>query len=357
LQSGLAGDDTEFANLKQPKREGADSMFLNYIHNLRGIAILLIVSGHCLDAFYWSQEPMISMLAFLYKNGTVLFVFISGFLFQHLSHKFHYSKYLTIKLKYIILPYFLVSIPAIAYFTIFLKRGNLPESFYTQSVVWQILEFYFTGSHVTSFWFIPMISIFYILSPLLVKLDADGRLYCLLPLFVVISILVPRGETILVNFVHFFSVYLFGMWFSRNKETLTPSLARHVSVLLALYGASVVIFAVGGGKISVPYSGLSYFNKLILCLLLLSLAYRYGGFFGKTADFLASISFGIFFIHSYFIQGIRYLIGGSLMGMLPFDGSPLYHLLLFLSVLLLCSIGVVMVKTIAGQYSRNVIGC
>jgi surface polysaccharide O-acyltransferase-like enzyme len=331
-------------------------MFLNYIHNLRAIAILLIVSGHCLDAFHWSQEPEFSMLAFLYKNGTVLFVFISGFLFQHLSHKFHYSKYLITKLKYVISPYLLVSIPAIAYFTIIVKRSNFPESFYTQSVVWQILEFYFTGRHVTAFWFIPMISIFYVLSPLLVKLDADGRWYCLLPLFVVVSILVPRGETTLVNFVHFFSVYVLGMWFSRNRDRLIPRLARHGWVLLALYGASVLIFIIGGSKIPGPFSGLSYFNKLILCLLLLSLAYRYDELIGNRADFLASISFGIFFTHSYFIQGIRYFLGGSVMGKLPFDGSLLYHLMLFLSVLSLCSIAIVMVRTIAGRYSRNVIG-
>jgi hypothetical protein len=338
------------------KRIGSGSMFLNYINNLRAIAILFIVAGHCLDAFRWSQEPLISLLEFIYKNGTLLFVFISGFLFQHLAHRFGYRKYLLTKVKYIILPYLLVSIPAIVYFTILHNRCNLPESFYTHSIVLQIAEFYFTGSHVASFWFIPMISIFYVLSPLLVKLDADGRWYCLCPLFMLVSLLVPRGETILVNFVHFFSVYVLGMWFSRTREWLIPRVARHVWALLALYGASVVIFAVGG-RFSGPFSGLSYFSKLILCLSLLSLAYRYDKFLGKGGDFLASISFGIFFIHSYILQGIKHSIGGSLMGVLPFDGSMQYHLLLFLIVVSLCSIVIVMERSIAGRYSRNLIGC
>lgn len=331
-------------------------MFLNYIHNLRAVAILLIVAGHCLDAFRWSQEPLISLLGFIYKNGTVLFVFISGFLFQHLSHRFSYRTYLVTKLKYIILPYLLISIPAVAYFTIFHHRPDLPDSFYTQSIVWQIVDFYFTGSHMTAFWFIPMISVFYGLSPLLLKLDADGRWYYLCPFFVVVSILVPRGGTTIVNFVHFFSVYVLGMWFSRNNEWLIPRLARQVWVLLALYAASLVVWAVGR-NISEPFCALSYFSKVILCLLLLSLTYRYDRFISDRGDFLASISFGIFFTHSYAIQGMRYLLGRSPMAMLPFEGCVLYHLLLFLIVVSLCSLAIALVRTVAGQYSRNVIGC
>jgi len=89
-------------------------MFLSYIHSLRAMAILSIVAFHCIGLFAteplcW-QEPLILSLA---SNGTMLFVFVAGFLFQHLSYKFEYRRYLKSKLQNVLLPYVFVSLPVI----------------------------------------------------------------------------------------------------------------------------------------------------------------------------------------------------------------------------------------------------
>ena len=72
-------------------------MFLSYIHSFRAVAILFIVAGHCVYLFEWEairwQERLMKSLM---QNGTVLFVFVAGFLFQHLSHKFEYRRYLNL---------------------------------------------------------------------------------------------------------------------------------------------------------------------------------------------------------------------------------------------------------------------
>jgi surface polysaccharide O-acyltransferase-like enzyme len=348
--------DSALPTLERMKA-ATQSEFLNYIHNFRAVAILFIVAGHCLDAFNWPQhERLLSLLSFFYKNGTLLFVFISGFLFQHLSARFSYRKYLLTKFKYIILPYIIVSIPAIDVFTFFIHRSNLGESFYVHSIAWQIATFLLTGSHVTAFWFIPMISIYYLASPLLIRLDAIPRGYFIIPVLVAISILVPRGETVDVNFVHFFSVYVIGMWFSRNKNVFIPCLGNHIWTLVALYGATVAIHAINMSS-SAHLPGLNYFSKLILCLLLLAVLFRYDKLIGKKGDFLASISFGIFFIHSYSIQAIRYLTSGSPMSTVPWDGSVISHLILFTIIVSASSFQIVLVKKIFGKYSRNVVGC
>src|SRR5687767_9365862 len=77
------------------------SRFLPYIHNLRGLAILFVVGvhagGYVTD---WQSHPEVNR--FLHAifdpsegNGTVLFLFIGGFLFQHLTHnQFDFKKYL-----------------------------------------------------------------------------------------------------------------------------------------------------------------------------------------------------------------------------------------------------------------------
>ena len=72
----------------KPKRE-----MLNYINVFRGLAILLIVAGHTMQ--FGTKGTWINDTAFeILTGGTALFIFISGFLFQHLSDKFEYKTYL-----------------------------------------------------------------------------------------------------------------------------------------------------------------------------------------------------------------------------------------------------------------------
>src|SRR5690606_5585731 len=86
-------------------------VFLNYIHYLRGLAILLIVGIHCRISFPWEHKIEARIFESLLDNSTIIFIFISGFLFQHLFvNNFNFRKYLVKKLKFVILPYLLVSI-------------------------------------------------------------------------------------------------------------------------------------------------------------------------------------------------------------------------------------------------------
>ncbi len=95
--------------LKPPKKE-----FINYIHNFRGIAIIFVVACHLL--LNWDKNSKVEEFLFVFwGNGTVLFVFIAGYLFQHLSKKFEYRNYLVKKFQNIILPYFIISVPIIVY--------------------------------------------------------------------------------------------------------------------------------------------------------------------------------------------------------------------------------------------------
>src|SRR5688500_9095908 len=92
-----------------------DKKFLHYIHYFRGAAILLIVGLHACISLKWGDAVLQRKLALvLFNNGTVLFVFISGYLFYHLNkNHFDYVDYLKKKFLYVIIPYLVVSIPAI----------------------------------------------------------------------------------------------------------------------------------------------------------------------------------------------------------------------------------------------------
>src|SRR5690349_6718767 len=100
-------------NSAVPARTAA---FLPHLHRLRAIAILMIVALHCTAFLSWTEHPLFNrVLRELLDNSTVLFFFISGFLFQYLSESFSYQDYLAKKFRNVLLPYLIVATPAIAY--------------------------------------------------------------------------------------------------------------------------------------------------------------------------------------------------------------------------------------------------
>ena len=67
--------------------ENKKKSFLNYINVFRGLAILLIIAGHTMQ-FGESSTLIHKINCEIVCGGTALFIFISGFLFQHLSSKY-----------------------------------------------------------------------------------------------------------------------------------------------------------------------------------------------------------------------------------------------------------------------------
>lgn len=338
----------------------AHNMYLNYINNFRGIAIVLIVAGHSLQklrtAFTWDDAPLLyAVLSVTMSNATVLFVFIAGFLFQYLSHKYRFGKYLVNKTTNIILPYVVVSIPIIVLQTSGLVQdAPFPDS----SLSIRVVLSYLTGAHFLPFWFIPMMAIMYLVSPLLVRLDRDQRIYFLLPVFVVISSIVPRQDSanIPASFAHFFSVYLFGMFCSRYREAVLHWTKRLVLPLLALM---LVLLALDVWMVMdrprlVGYiSYLNLWEKLLWCPLLLLFLYERDQQLGKRFDFLAATSFAVYFLHYYFITFLGRFVP-------PDPGPPIVKLGIFFAftgvIMIISILCVLLVKRIVGSRSRLLIG-
>src|SRR5262245_40377254 len=91
--------------------------FLSYVHSFRGLAILAVVATHTSDLLAWGPgSPLAYRLLYsAVQNGTVPFVLIAGFLFQHLSAGFRYTSYLRRKVTNVILPYLIVSLPVLGW--------------------------------------------------------------------------------------------------------------------------------------------------------------------------------------------------------------------------------------------------
>ncbi|HBY86563.1 MAG TPA: hypothetical protein DEO86_11880 [Colwellia sp.] len=330
-------------------------VFLGYIHSFRALAILFIVAGHTIDFFSWTEqnETTEQLLRILISNGSVLFVFIAGYLFQHLAAKYQIKKYFVAKLKNVLLPYFLVSIPAIIVFVFFMTRDTMWQGFYDNPQWLQAFYFYMTGMHLAPLWFVPMITLFYLVAPLLVYADKNKHFYWLLPATIVLSCFVSRGLPH-QSFIHFFSVYLLGMFCSHYKATVNNVLNNRLLLgmlaIVILFLAAFEFYYMQGTMTYV-----NYLQKITMSVFFLGLLIH----LGKKSDYkiihtIANASFGVFFIHAYVLTASKIFIvkfwGGKVVG------SLLLYPVVVIFVLMSCVAIIVILQKMLGSKSRYLVG-
>lgn len=312
-------------------QESKKKPILNYINVFRGLAILLILAGHTMQMGEAGSITR-AISREIWAGGTVLFVFIAGFLFEYLSHKFEYKNYLSKKWTNVILPYIITAIPGIILcFTLPTAYGN-PFSEYNPLV--QIGVFLTTGRvHNVPAWFIPMIVIFFFISALLLKAEKKGLLYKILPFALLITVIFPRQdiEPYMVTdfnfwgkyfayltyvgqgFIHFFSSYVGGMYLATNIDKVDKMYNwRHILLGCTIITAIVDIYLLQNYGISNGSVSKIFFTMWVLCILK-----HYNDFFDKHPkinnfmDICAKYSFGLFFIHWYYVFAFNYITGLS----------------------------------------------
>ena len=334
--------------------------FLPYIHNFRAIAILFIVAIHCYSVLKPATEPIIL------QRGTLLFMFISGFLFQYLSRNFDKSIYWRKKFTNIFVPYFVVSLPIILIRV--LANDNVQQmhilfsNFSNESVLTKTVDYYLTGMHLVPFWFIPMICFYYLLGPVFIKLDRDGRVYYLLPVFIGLSLAVTRSfdlYKIHLAFVHYLSIYLLGMFASRHHRKLLQLTDRVWPAVIF-----TAILAVAAGVVfnqqQIHYlEQFLYVQKLILCWTILYILWKLNTritrkkFLLSNMTKLSDMSFGIFFLHYYFLYFINLKMINHEIYLAP---NFTNFFLIICADIIFCIIILSIFKQLFGKKSRYLVG-
>jgi peptidoglycan/LPS O-acetylase OafA/YrhL len=325
---------------------------LGHLHNFRGLAIAFIVATHCMSMFDWSDSPELrNVLARVVANGTIFFIFISGYLFHYLSHDFRALDYWLKKLRFVVLPYSLVSIPAILIFTWFLRRDGMRPGFYEQAPWMRALEFWVTGAHMAPFWFIPTIVVFFLAAPLLLRVFSTPRRYLLLPLLFVVSMFVPRSANPLLAFVHFLPVWVLGMACSFFRDDADRWIQRLFWVMPVIV---LLLFFVELHWTRGTHSWYSAVQKAVLSVFLLEVFRRLGARADRWFWRLGSLSFGIFFLHSYVITSVKRVT--EQLGLAQPRGGVI-ELCVAACLMLGLTMGLVMLlKNMLGVRSRMVIG-
>ena len=116
---------------------------LNYINIFRGLAILLIIMGHTMQ--FGNSNSVINLLnCEMICGGTALFIFISGFLFQHLSGKYEFKNYMLKKWTNVIMPYLFVETNTFIFEKIF-KKSYEQTNMISEIEYYKV--FYYTGKN------------------------------------------------------------------------------------------------------------------------------------------------------------------------------------------------------------------
>lgn len=269
--------------------------------------MLLIVAVH-ITYLISDTAPVHHQILYIFLiDSSILFVFIAGYLFQYLIDEYDYRKYLVKKFRNVILPYLIMSLPAIY---IMLTRPEWlgsswiqTPSFESKPLIVKILLYYATGAHLPQFWFIPMICIFYLVSPVLRYIDDHPRWYYAIPFLIAISFMVDRPEfnnNSLQSFVFFLPIYLLGMHSSHYHYEYLKLLQKYWVVILL----AVLIFT----GFSFINHQISLFQKISLTFLVLIILWKvsWKGL-DRVLGLVAKYSFGIFFIHKYVIVLVTFL--------------------------------------------------
>ena len=335
-------------NIIQAQQSVKKTKILNYINVFRGLAILLIVAGHTMQfGVVGSLTQKISVEVF--AGGTALFIFISGFLFQHLSAKYEFKNYLSKKWANVIQPYLWTAIPGILLCLLMpLSYGN---SFDGLNPLLQIPMMLSVGRvHNIPTWFIPMICLFFLSSYFLLWAEKKNILYKLLPILFGITVFVPRQDVdystvqglsylqiyieyfkyIFMGFVHFFSVYVFGMFCSKHKDVIDKFYDFRFLFWVLMLGTAILNVYLSTNNLLQNGT----VSKIFATILLLAYLKHYDEWLvskenlNKVLDFIAKYSFGIFFVHWYFFYLYNQVI--HLPNVMPmFDGN---YCLIFMAV-------------------------
>lgn len=350
--------------------------FLNSLDYFRGIAIIVIVAGHSFAAIGWEPSGLFEDVLFnLVLGGTSLFVFISGFLFHHVFYrKFKYKKFLINKVKYVLVPYLLMSALPIVLALIqkSVVQIELNSYFFSgDQGIWSeylrpTLLLLGTGHAAIPYWYIPFAILIFALSPLFIGYINSSlkiRNLCLLSSFVV-AVIIHRplyNLFVLQSIIYFLPVYLLGIQSSIHRKYLYEKLhnKEFLLLLLAIALAALQLRLLGSAgnfhkdmfMITIP--DIIVIQKSLICIFFMVFLRRFELVNIFLLHRIASASFAIFFLHPLLLRAFQYALKYFELPVQNFLGWILMTSL----VLSLCYFIAISIKKIFPKSSRMIIGC
>lgn len=348
-------------------------MRINAVDHFRGVAILLIVATHCFGPWTMSSTAE-KVVVHLISSGSILFVFISGYLFHRIFYsKFDYSRFIQKKFLKVFLPYLLLSTVWFIYFSVSsydypfaeLLIGSQPDS--ASSTLYLAFLYLWTGRIATPYWYIPVILIIYLISPLFIfyiKRSFRVRIIIFLIAFV-ISFLIHRpffNASPIHSLFYYTSIYLLGINCSIDHKKLFEFLAGKELILLVviLMLALLQTIAIAGapspaGPAVFRYdlSEIDLIQKVFMCFFFMTFFRSHETTNMTVLKKFAGASFAIYFLHPFILWILHASKFLSLVYFLP---GIFYALLTFVLTISLSLILATAIKFVLKKNSQYLIG-
>jgi len=179
--------------------------------------------------------------------------------------------------------------------------------------------------------------------------------YYVLPVFVLVSCFVGRGvASPFISFVHFFSVYSLGMFFSRYKGFLNNWICK-TSIIYCTIFTVLGLWMCEFYFTDTTYTYINFLQKLVFCIVILGILIRLGE---KAThhymNLVADASFGVFFVHSYVLT-LGKILTQRTFSTLP-QGSLWAYMLITVITLLVCMAFIYSIKAVFGHRGRLLVG-
>ncbi|MDC6366867.1 MULTISPECIES: acyltransferase family protein [Flavobacteriaceae] len=336
--------------------------FLWSFHYFRAFAILNIVFIHTWrfssKTDYLVDANFVNAVRdMLFHGSTIYFLFISGFLFHYLSHKFQIRKYYLSKFKNVVVPYVFISV-----FLIFSEdftgaKANVDLMDYLYIIPEKLIR----GTASFQFWYIPFILIVFLLSPIFLAIKEKTFLK-VVPWLFLLPILGTRTtvDITIGQFVYFLPTYLVGMYTSMNFEYVMQMVKKRFWLLTVIAVAtSFALLWVDHEKVYLgftnPRESLVYLQKIAITFIILHLSRNIQENKFPSFSIVADCSFALYFTHVIFdrhLKKVYYLVDDFFPHVLQVPASIVYVILLITVNVLFC----LAVKKVLGEKSRYFIG-
>lgn len=296
--------------------------FLDDIHCLRGVAIVMVVATHCVSAFSWDEHPCALQFCLdLFDDSSLLFVFIAGLLFQRAAAgpSFNYGRFVRRKAVVVFVPFALLSLPGALYT---LRQASVMQGLglSDRAALFKLGYLYlYPGGQVNyALWFIPVVLLLYLAAPLLRLPIRHPWLYAVLAVLLPVSLLMQRPthahDHNLLLALYFLPAYLIGMACGQYLHRVEPALDHFMvpllTVALTVFIAHFLLaphhgkYVMGTGSGAVDWL---FVQKLLLCLGVWALLRRARGAWPVLKP-LAQASFTIYFLHMYVLFTVEAVV-------------------------------------------------
>ena len=297
--------------------------FVPHLHAFRGFAILTIVAAHSWSFLLYmgdfatmpSKVNVFAVAETLFHGSTLYFAIISGLLYGLVLRSKGLRAFFRSKLLNVLLPYAAVSLFFLGLFwpmyRQYFESAGLPTNFLVA-----YLRGLLSGTIMLPFWYIPILMLLYLSTPVVDRLIRDERLRWLAITLTVMPLVISRttapdflsGQT----YGYFLGAYTLGMLAGSFYEKTTELLDRFRTVLwVAALGTSLVALLLflneyePSGRFSRMQS-LIYVQKLSITGLVIHYLARYEDALPRALYVLGTYAFSIYFLHFFMVNAVGY---------------------------------------------------